>query len=407
MTCYEKSIVDIKNEYSNFLIYITAPLIYEGIKSIYNLALKMETQIKTIMKTNKNIKNPGIIRIFQLYLKDMPELSQANIETETQRIKIGSKCSEWYDSLLKAVIKSYIILLSYHTKEHTCNLIGGKYIDTINTQTFIHKCYIECSKLFYNRPELMIQTDNLLLANENHKYAQKLIEKAIKNSIMSMFPMNDVLIEYLKNDFIMHPNYNVDKIRENVKTEYPSSTPKEYIEHEVNDEQTKAILHQENTKTLSETVKRLLMPDNPFLAGGNIRMNNIDIVNDNLQEKNSIFSKSEEVEKMTNSVCFSNSAKSQQSKQSINQQQSKSSKNKSHQSLSLSDSDKRSLSEVNEMHKQPVNLNVNKKQDFQVTDTASTLGVGSIDKKIKNLDFEHDDVMNSFEISVEKPKLRR
>jgi hypothetical protein len=37
---FEKNIVEIKNEYTDFLTNMMAPLIYEGIQSLYYLAKK-------------------------------------------------------------------------------------------------------------------------------------------------------------------------------------------------------------------------------------------------------------------------------------------------------------------------------------------------------------------------------
>ena len=33
-----------------------------------------------------------------------------------------------------------------------CDIVDSKYHDLININEFIHKCYIECAKTFYNYP---------------------------------------------------------------------------------------------------------------------------------------------------------------------------------------------------------------------------------------------------------------
>ena len=57
----------------------------------------------------------------------------------------------FYDNLLKAVIKVTIILLS-NSKLEEIN-IEKKYLD-IPLEKFIHRCYIECARQFYNTPYL-------------------------------------------------------------------------------------------------------------------------------------------------------------------------------------------------------------------------------------------------------------
>ena len=70
MHYYEKNIVDIKNEYTKFLTHIISPLIYEGIKSMYKKAIETDLKFKELAKQNPNVNNPGILKIFQHFLKN-------------------------------------------------------------------------------------------------------------------------------------------------------------------------------------------------------------------------------------------------------------------------------------------------------------------------------------------------
>ena len=113
---YEKNIVEIKNEYTDFLITILTPLLYEGIKSIYEKATKLEENFKQRELEDPSVKNPGVFKIFQICLRDIPNLNTASIENETNRIKEKCKCSEYFDALLKGTIKSHIVLLTFNAK---------------------------------------------------------------------------------------------------------------------------------------------------------------------------------------------------------------------------------------------------------------------------------------------------
>ena len=48
---YERNIVEIKNEYTTFLINIITPFVYEGIRSVYSFALNAHNEF--IEKGNK------------------------------------------------------------------------------------------------------------------------------------------------------------------------------------------------------------------------------------------------------------------------------------------------------------------------------------------------------------------
>jgi len=117
---YEKNIVEIKHEYTECLLDITIPFIYEGIKSMYNYARNSHEKLLNKEKENNSGKKvKGLLEIFQLCLADIENLSNSRMEREVNRIKSKSKsnCADWYDDLVKAVIKSNIILLTYTTSK--------------------------------------------------------------------------------------------------------------------------------------------------------------------------------------------------------------------------------------------------------------------------------------------------
>ena len=53
MHYYEKNIVDIKQEYTEFLSHIITPLIYEGIKSMYNKSIEAEKKYVQMAKDDQ------------------------------------------------------------------------------------------------------------------------------------------------------------------------------------------------------------------------------------------------------------------------------------------------------------------------------------------------------------------
>ncbi len=198
---YEKNIVEIKNEYTDFLLSILTPLLFEGIKSIYDKAVKLEEDFKIKEQQDPNIKNPGVFKLFQICLRDIPNLNTAAIENETNRIKEKSRCSEYFDSLLKSVIKSNIILLTFNSKKKKSHIVEERFHENIDSKLFVHKCYIECSRIFFNYPELFWHHFSTLDIKRNQREIYDLIKDAIKEAIRKSLPIKLILDEYLKNDY--------------------------------------------------------------------------------------------------------------------------------------------------------------------------------------------------------------
>jgi len=199
---YEKNIVEIKNEYTTFLTSILVPLLYEGVNSIYKRSMKLNDKFLEKAKDDPDVEVPGVFQIFQICLKDIPSLNPHEIEIETNRIKERSKCSEYFDKLIRAVIKSNIILLTFNATGKKCDVVKDKYHEQIDTKDFIHKCYIECYKIFNDRPELFWHEYVSNDIKRNQREAKELIKNGVFQAIRKMLPLKEMLDEYLSNDYI-------------------------------------------------------------------------------------------------------------------------------------------------------------------------------------------------------------
>ena len=155
--CYEQHIVSTKKEYEDSLLSILTPLIYEGLNSMYNTAIDLNKRHDDARLYNPNIESPGILTLFQLLIKEIPNLNTHKIKQETSRIRSASNHADIFDDLIKAVFKSHIILLSFNCYNKNSELINKKYHENIIIHEFIHKCYIECSRVIYGYPELFWQ----------------------------------------------------------------------------------------------------------------------------------------------------------------------------------------------------------------------------------------------------------
>ncbi len=208
---YEKNIVDIKNEYTTFLVNIMTPFLYEGLKSVYGYALEADEQFKDKARNDPSVQSPGILKIFQTCLREIPSLNNHSIENETNRIKDKSKCSDWFDDLVKAVIKSNIVLLTFSTNKDQSELVNEKYHERTETKDFVHKCLIESARSVYNNPELFWHEYSTIEIKRNQREICELIKTSIREAIRKMLPMKLILKEYLKNEYVPETHHDVSK----------------------------------------------------------------------------------------------------------------------------------------------------------------------------------------------------
>jgi len=180
--------LEIKNEYTEHLIDTISPFIYEGMNSIYREAVRIAEETDSKDK---------ILLIFQKLLQSVPQWNQIKIEEETNRIKTASNTSEYLDDLVKAVIKSNIILLSYSNS--ISNLIGQTFYNNFTTAVFIHRCYTECAKDVYNNPYLFFHDVGQMDFKRNQIIIQQNIQSGIGRAIRKILPISIILKEYLVN----------------------------------------------------------------------------------------------------------------------------------------------------------------------------------------------------------------
>ena len=195
MHYYERNIADIKAEYTDFLIHIISPLIYEGIKSMYKKAYEADLKFRELAKQNPNVNNPGTLKIFQHFLKNIPTLNNTLIESEMIRIRDGSKHADIFEKLIKAVIKSHIILLTFNASGKKCKIVQEKFHEQIDCKLFIHKIYIESARQIYNNPELFWHEFPSVEIKKNQRECINIINKAITVAIKEIIPMNDIIAE--------------------------------------------------------------------------------------------------------------------------------------------------------------------------------------------------------------------
>ena len=196
-------LVETKNEYTIQLINILVPHIFSGFESIYNEAKNI------IKRGEENI----LLKTFQQFIKKIPNWNNDIIENETTRIKYSSKC-DFLNDLLKAVIKSNIILLSNSNNNIK---LQENYLD-VNLKDFIHRCYIESGRQIYNSPYLFYHELKPIEKKRNQRDSIELIKQSIKEAIRKMLPVKHILEKYLGNNLLTGKD-EIDKNISNIESE--------------------------------------------------------------------------------------------------------------------------------------------------------------------------------------------
>ena len=175
-------LVETKNEYTIQLINILSPHIYEGFESIYS-------ESKKIIKKGEEKK---LLKAFQQFIKRIPDWNINLIDNETIRIRTASRC-DFLHNLLKAVIKANIILLSNsNNTTNSKSIIEKKYFD-IPLNKFIHRCYVECARQFYNSPYLFYHDMRPIERKRNQRDCYDIIKSSIKEAIRKILPVQHIL----------------------------------------------------------------------------------------------------------------------------------------------------------------------------------------------------------------------
>ena len=198
-------LVETKNEYTTHLINILNPLIFEGMQSIYKDALRTANE-------------SDVLKTFQTYLRQIPKWNQTMIEKETSRIINSSQSYGWLNDLIKATIKSNLIILLYNPTCKKQSKVDSSYYMNIKTTDFIHKIYIECAREIWNNPYLLFHEYPPLEIKRNQRDCMNIIKECIKEAIRKLLPVKHILKIYLGEDIEMNNlNDEVDKVMSDVE----------------------------------------------------------------------------------------------------------------------------------------------------------------------------------------------
>ena len=181
-------LAEAKKEYTNQLIQILQPRLYEGFKSMYDDTL--DALGKELEE--RNTQGSSVIKTYQKILKDIPNWNQIMINKEYERILQTSKC-DYLDDLIEAVFVTNIKILS--SVQINSSASQNLNVNVPSAHHFIHKCYIECAKEIYKNP-YVFDNSKLITPKEKHTNLREVLNYAdisINSAIRELLPIREIL----------------------------------------------------------------------------------------------------------------------------------------------------------------------------------------------------------------------
>ena len=166
-------LVEAKREFTTRIVLAFSPYIYQGIRSVWDSAtLGQPDHLK--------------YRLFQGSLSLVKRWNSLIIDKEYERILTHfDNNKEYLDKMVEIVFVSHLKIL-----KSVCGS-SKTVLDIPNVKTFIHMCYIQAAREFYEDPSAM----DPLLGQRGYKQAIQLIQHAIEQTIRQLTPLESLLLQ--------------------------------------------------------------------------------------------------------------------------------------------------------------------------------------------------------------------
>ena len=183
------SLQESRNEWTSRLVTILVPVIFSGLKSIFDEANTVTTNEKQPEK---------YLMTFQNLLIQIPKWNNQIINSEVERINNQSQCN-YIEDLITCV---HIIQL----KALTCVRVGQNEknvdINIPKLSDFIHRVYINTARTIYSNIYLFEQDILPLQIQQNYNKVDGIIKESIIESIRQSMPIDEILRSYLEDSVI-------------------------------------------------------------------------------------------------------------------------------------------------------------------------------------------------------------
>jgi hypothetical protein len=126
--------------------------------------------------------------------------NQNLIDKETERIINSSHSYGWLEDLIRATLKSSLIVLMYNPTKKIQERIDSSFYKNISISDFVHKVYIECAREIWNNPYLLYHNYPPIEIKRNQRDCMNIIKECIREALRKLLPVKHILNIYLGED---------------------------------------------------------------------------------------------------------------------------------------------------------------------------------------------------------------
>jgi len=178
------SLHESKNEWGSRLLTILTPHVVDGLKSIFDEAIKL-------CKDNNEMDK--YLMTFQNFITRIPKWNPAIIESERQRIVEKSGCN-YLEDLVTCV---HIIQLKLLTAIRAGQKQRKIDISIPKLDDFLHKVYINVARKIYKNVYLFEINIPPLQVQKHYRETEIIIQECILNTVRESIPVESILQAYM------------------------------------------------------------------------------------------------------------------------------------------------------------------------------------------------------------------
>ena len=216
------SLHESKNEWGSRLLTILTPHIIDGLKSIFDEALKL---------CRENNEMDKYLMTFQNFITRIPKWNANIIELERRRIVEKSSCG-YLEDLITCV---HIIQLKLLTAMRVGNKQTKIDINIPKLDDFIHKIYVNVARKIYKNVYLFEVNIQPLQIQKNHRELEMIVQECILNTVRDSIPIETILqaymdetmeedvVEEIREQVVENPNKKEDDLREQILAQQKAS----------------------------------------------------------------------------------------------------------------------------------------------------------------------------------------
>jgi len=220
------SLHESKNEWGSRLLTIVTPHIIDGLKSIFDEAVKL---------CRDNNEMDKYLMTFQNFITRIPKWNTNIIETEKTRIIEKSGCG-YLEDLVTCVHIIQLKLLSairVGQKQKKIDITIPKLDD------FIHKIYINVARKIYKNVYLFELNVPPLQTQKHHRELETIVQECILNTVRDSIPVEAILQAYMDETIEEHvveeiKEQEIEDPNKDAKNDNPTQIISETKESELN-----------------------------------------------------------------------------------------------------------------------------------------------------------------------------